>query len=237
LNKQLSPIEELLKKADEYTLDPSLLEPDPDQTRKGLMQLKQMTKHKGSNVKGEKWATGGGTNIYGNEAGINVSIGDSGSMAKVSAREQPEWLRTSTVVSEEVMDDMPHTSQQDTPAVSQPPSALKSPESSHGIMADLLLHESQQRKLRVPQDEEVLRYSPGEEEDSDSSSSDDDLGPTYSGFAGENESEDEEDYTMMVGDQEVSVLEITPDMVVKMTPQEKETYTRLYREAYATYYQ
>ena len=47
---------------------------------------------------------------------------------------------------------------------------------AHGIMADLLLHESRQQKLRVPQDEEVLRYSPGEEEDSDSSSSDDDLG-------------------------------------------------------------
>ena len=50
-------------------------------------------------------------------------------LIQVSAREQPEWLRASTVVSEEVMDDMPHTSQQDTPAVSQPPSALKSPES------------------------------------------------------------------------------------------------------------
>ena len=32
------------------------------------------------------------TNIYGNEAGINVSIGDSGSMAKVTSRCSTEIL-------------------------------------------------------------------------------------------------------------------------------------------------
>ena len=42
---------------------------------------------------------------------------------------------------------------------------------------------------------------------------------------------------VQIGDSEISVLEVTPDMVVKMTPQEKETYTELYREAYAAYYQ
>lgn len=235
-NEQIKPIYDLLKDCEDVRLAPEILDPKP-------VDLELINQKSTSNKASER--TGTGTGAWSGEATRNINFGYEENTVTVtiddesnltdtkSVKEQPVWMRESTVdkksnVSLDKVDSFfqPSTSKADVNA--------DKIESSDDIMRTLLVHEK--KSVSVMPSANVLA---GSDKGSSSDSDEEMIKPSTSTVVEEMDSgdEEEEDTMVSIGDMRVPLHEVTDDMVAKMTSEEKENYIRLGQELYSHMYE
>lgn len=228
-NEQMEQIFVLLRGCEDIKLAPEVLEPGP------ALCMKQFV-HKtytagGSNTK-QGWSNKGvpNENLY--EHDIKINMGDEKANEETrKAKETPLWIRESTVGP--LGDgEYPSTSTENVPAAELQPTA------NHEIMKNLLAHESVSKKPKLEESLKNLQNESSDESDAEFSnvanvttfSQDADKKGT------EEESDDEEDITVKIGDKNIALDDITDEMIEKMTPEEHEAYMKAYQEAFSHLY-
>ncbi|XP_065910488.1 general transcription factor IIE subunit 1-like isoform X2 [Dysidea avara] len=223
-NTLIRPINSLLKQTENINLAPEVLEPAPQSG--SVLHLKKGYSSHGNRTKSlsESWTTSKGIDLYGEQSGVKVEIGD-GQQTEAALKEAPEWMQFSTV---DPQQSVSGSQQQVTPSSSETWTAqtVTDLQRDKTIKAELLAHEKSQPSFnRPPQDE--------------SSNSDEDSSPITNTTnqqvdnSSESESESEGDqYSITLGGKVYALNEINDDLIAKMTDEEKQTYTALCREVY-----
>lgn len=257
LNEQLEPILKLLKDTEKINLAPEILDPEPRGIQHRIVEatnrLGHGTKH---TIGNEQWVTSKIDDIYGDQT-ISVDIGTEDELKqKAIKKDAPQWMRESTVypTSTKMGDEM-----DDITGLN-----IKTTVPEDEIMA-LLAHEKKNKPQlqraaggRSPKEKQDTSSSEEESTSEDEMkggvskqsvpSLQDEASNLTSSYGGsvkdfrldEEEEEEEEDsddeLTLKIGDKIYQLNEVTPDLVAKMTHEEKEQYTELCQQAYSNYY-
>lgn len=249
-NEQMEPIFRLLRDCEDINLAPAILEPEPQpaQLAGGSHGLRP-SGHRGNKP---SWANDstGGNDVNGLGIKVDIMGGEKDEDAatnKPRAKEAPIWMRQSTVT--------PALGVQNEVAASDQTrlggSDHKKPGTSgkdDEILAELLVHESVNKKPRLDINEALGEG--GDNDDSDSGPSDDSdfemhtPGPVSKAsevteaMETHTESEQEEDDTheIKIGDRMVPIDDVTDEMLREMTPEEHEAYTKTFQHVYNQLY-
>ena len=246
-NEQMEPIFRLLRECEDMNLAPAILEPEPQAAQ--LAGAASGPRNSGSHESRSGWANDtGGSHV--SEPGIKVDIwGDDNDGVvgnKPPPKEAPIWMRQSTVTSSPGL-------QTDASGSSQVPSREPVPKKTGGsgkdeeILAELLVHESVNKKPRLDINE-ALGEGAGNE-DSDSGSDESDFETPSAATAAKpsqvteamdihTESDDDEahEIKIKIGDKMVGINDVTDKMLSQMTSEEHDAYTKAFQHAYSHYY-
>lgn len=233
-NDQMENVFILLKGCENIKLAPEVLEPGPALCMKQIVQRPS----NGSNSK-TGWTNKGLTsnNLY--EQDIQINMGDE----KVSdeskkLKETPLWIKESTIgqVSGEIVAKATVPSDK---ALSTDSTQV----ANHDIMKDLLAHESMSKKPKLEENVKSLQDGSSDDSDAEFSNVADvgsvnlKTGHASGGTKGtEEDSEDDEEITVKIGDKNIALDDITDEMIEKMTPEEHEAYMKAYQEAFSHLY-
>lgn len=190
----------------------------------------------------------GGNDVSG--PGIKIDImgeksnEDSGNV-KPRAKEAPIWITQSTVLPVSGAQSETVTSEQTHPSELQNRKRIGSGKDDE-ILAELLVHESKNKKPRVDINEAL---GEGGDDDSDSGSDESDFETPIPGPAtkesgvtesmeihSESDQEDEEVHEIKIGNKMVPVNDVTEEMLKQMTPEEHEAYTKTLQHVYSQLY-
>lgn len=248
-NEQMEPIFRLLRECEDMNLAPAILEPEPQPAQlAGGSHASRSAGHRGSKP---SWANdaSGSSDVSG--PGIKIDImGDEDDedtrSNKPRPKEAPIWMRQSTVI--------PASGIQNEAAAN---AQTRHGESTHKkpggtgkddeILAELLVHESVNKKPRLDINEALGEGV--DNDDSDSGSDDSDFEVPAPGPAAkpsevtesmeihtESEQEDDEVHEIKIGDKMVPINDVTDEMLSKMTPEEHEAYTKTLQHVYSQFY-
>ncbi|KAL3884118.1 hypothetical protein ACJMK2_030340 [Sinanodonta woodiana] len=230
-NEQIEPIYELLKECEDIKLAPELLEPEPVDIRTIMGSRSRGTTNKSQEGEG-KWSGDQtkGTSYGYSESTVKISLNEKNTEQDVAKKERPVWMVQSTVdgVSSIENKDMVDLIEAGT---SRPDTSQKMDHNE--IETLLILHEKKNAGASS------MPVIPGEESSSSDSEAESAIKPSVSGAdVEEMESEGDEDSPMVtVGGRKIAVQDITPEMVNKMTPEEREEYIKLSQKLYADMYE
>ena len=248
-NEQMEPIFRLLSQCEDMNLAPAILEPEPQAAQlTGGSHVSRPSGHRGSKP---SWANDspGGNDVSG--PGIKIDFmgeedeEDSGNK-KPRAKEAPIWMRQSTVVPASGIQSEAATSQHMHPGESMHKKAGGSGKDDE-ILAELLVHESVNKKPRLDINEALGEG--GDNDDSDSGTDESDFETPTPGPAAkasevtesmeihsESDQEDEEVHEIKIGDKMVPIHDVTEKMLSQMTPEEHEAYTKTLQHVYSQLY-
>lgn len=249
-NEQMEPIFRLLRECEDMNLAPAILEPEPLPAQ--LSGGASGTRPSGPRGNKPTWANdAGGGEVSG--PGIKIDImgdeGDEGTDAnKPRPKETPIWMRQSTVTSSPgIQTDASASTQAHHGEAShkKPGGAGKDEE----ILAELLVHESVNKKPRLDINEALGEGLNNEDSDSGSDESDFDTpaaGPKAPAsevtesmeIHTESEPEDDEahEIKIKVGDKMVAINDVTDKMLSQMTTEEHNAYTKAFQHVYSQFY-
>ncbi|KAJ7373837.1 General transcription factor IIE subunit 1 [Desmophyllum pertusum] len=247
-NEQMEPIFRLLRECEDMNLAPAILEPEPQAAQ--LAGGGHGSRPAGPRGSKPSWANDGtgGNDVSG--LGIKVDImGDNDEDAEANkprAKEAPIWMRQSTVMpasgiqSEATSHAQTHHRES---THKKPGAAGKDDE----ILAELLVHESVNKKPRLDINEALGEG--GDNDDSDSGSDESDFETPAPGPATkasevtesmdihtESEQEDDEVHEIKIGDKMVTINDVTDKMLSQMTPEEHDAYTKTLQHVYSQLY-
>ena len=247
-NEQMEPIFKLLRECEDMNLAPAILEPEPQAAQ--LASAVSGTRPSGPRGNKPAWANdAGGSDVSG--PGIKVDImgdeDDEGAAAnKPRPKEAPIWMRQSTVVSAPgIQTDATassHVLQHGEATHRKPGTAGKDDE----ILAELLVHESVNKKPRLDI-KEALGEGVGND-DSDSGSDESDFETPTPGPAAKadvvtesmdiqsDDDEEAHEIKIKVGDKTVAINDITEKMLSQMTKEEHDAYTKAFQHVYSQIY-
>lgn len=173
----------------------------------------------------ESWTTNTGIDLYGEQSGVKVEIGDDQlTERKTAMKECPEWMQFSTITSAEHLPSVQQPSSSETWSTSQSSTDVQRDEK---IKAELLVYEKSKSSFNQPPQDESSNSE--DDEDSVPAATNQQVDDNSS----ESESESETDhFTMILGGTVYALNDITEELIAKMTDEEKQTYTSLCREAY-----
>jgi len=229
-NEEIEPLYNILREVEDIKLAPELLDPEPTD----LSNLKRDGKPARSSAARNENQTWSGEATrhkdYNMEQDVTISFNDEAKAAEtIAAKERPIWMTESTVVVPEVKEE---------PITPFPTVVTTAPRNFNSanqddIMMALLTHEKKGGgAVSMP-------VIPGVGTDSDTSESEEEaVAARAIETVGEMEDEDEEEEVAIVaiGDLRVPLNEVTPDLIAKMTPMEKEAFIQLSQEMYSTMY-
>lgn len=249
-NEQMEPIFRLLRECEDINLAPAILEPEPQAAQ--LAAATSGPRSLSSRGSKQGWAnTTGGSDFSG--PGIKVDIrgdeDDDGEGAnKLRPKEAPIWMRQSTVTSSPGFQTDTSTSAQ----VHQGEATHKKPGGAgkdEEILAELLVHETVNKKPRLDINEALGEGAGNEDSDSGSDESDFETPtPGPSAQAGtitesmemhtesEQEDDDAHEIKIKVGDKMVAINDVTDKMLSQMTPEEHDAYTKALQHVYSQFY-
>ena len=249
-NEQMEPIFRLLRECEDMNLAPAILEPEPQPAQ--LSGGVAGTRPSGPRGNKPAWANdAGGGEVSG--PGIKIDImgdeGDEGTAAnKPQPKETPIWMRQSTVTSSPGIQTDAFASTQvhhGEASHKKPGRAGKDEE----ILAELLVHESVNKKPRLDINEALGEGLNNEDSDSDSDESDFETpaaGPKAPAsevtesmeIHTESEPEDDEahEIKIKVGDKMVAINDVTDKMLSQMTTEEHDAYTKALQHVYCQFY-
>ncbi|TRY79901.1 hypothetical protein TCAL_10048 [Tigriopus californicus] len=239
-NEQMEKLYDILKAVETIRLAPVVLEPEPAE-----INQKGKTKNNTSNAPADgegKWSgeasRGGGFRTE--DQHVNITFGDNAQDNREAAKEVPIWITESTVNRDEdtrtsllgnVLDD---DSNSNLPGVSSNPGV--SEDQSDEITSLLLRHEKRNAQPAfVP---------PGSDSDKSDESDFEDVSKLEQAANPNNEEvemmSDEDDGelpTVRIGNDEVTVTDVTEELIAKMTAEEKERYTQVFQDFYSHMYE
>lgn len=231
-NEQIQPLYDLLRECEDVKLAPELMEPEPTDIR---------SSHRASVSKAaqgsDKWS-GDATKykpLFGySDTSISVSMDEEQKKDKEAPKQQPIWMKESTVDGVPMETRNEHIISEDS-GVSKKDSDSQS-EVNREIENLLMIHEKK-TNISVP------AMIPGVTNAEESDSSDSDLEtsqPSAQSIDGvaENESDEEEEVVMVtVAGSKVPLSDVTDEMVARMSLEEKAEYIRLGQEMYQDMYE
>lgn len=231
-NEQIQPLYDLLRECEDVKLAPELMEPEPTDIR---------SSHRASVSKAaqgsDKWS-GDATKykpLFGySDTSISVSMDEEQKKDKEAPKQQPIWMKESTVDGVPMETRNEHIISEDS-GVSKKDSDSQS-EVNREIENLLMIHEKK-TNISVP------AMIPGVTNTEESDSSDSDLEtsqPSAQSIDGvaENESDEEEEVVMVtVAGSKVPLSDVTDEMVARMSLEEKAEYIRLGQEMYQDMYE
>lgn len=245
-NEQMEQLFRLLSQCEDMNLAPAILEPEPQAAQLAGAASGQRSSSSRDGKSG--WANDTGSSDV-SKLGIKVDIsGDDSTDGlggnKPPPREAPIWMLQSTVTSSSGLQD-------EASASSQEPSREPTPRKTGGsvkdeeILAELLVHESVNKKPRLDINE-ALGEGAGND-DSDSGSDESDFETPTAGPAAKpsqvtesmeihTESDDEDDIKIKIGDKMVAINDVTDKMLNQMTAEEHDAYTKALQHAYSQIY-
>ncbi|XP_053397649.1 general transcription factor IIE subunit 1-like [Mercenaria mercenaria] len=228
-NEQIQPLYDLLRECEDVRLAPELLEPEPTDIRSS--QRPKNTKAAST----DKWsgdATKYTTQFGYTDTSISVSMNEGQKKEKEAPKQQPIWMKKSTV------DGVPMDTTNEVTAEDNIISRKDQdnrPDVNREIENLLMIHEKK-TNMSVP----AMIPGVGNAEESDSSDSDAETAqPTgMSAEVAEDESEAEEEVVMVtVAGTKVPLSDVTDEMVARMSLEEKADYIRLGQEMYQDMYE
>lgn len=248
-NEQMEPIFRLLRDCEDINLAPAILEPEPQPAQlAGGSNGSRPSGHRGNKP---SWANdSGGNDVSG--LGIKIDImGDENdedaATNKSRAKEAPIWMRQSTVAPAPGIQNEVAASDQTCHGESdhkKPGTSGKDDE----ILAELLVHESVNKKPRLDINEALGEGVDNDESDSGPSDESDFETPTPGPAAKasevteameihtESEQEDDDIHEIKIGDKMVPINDVTDEMLREMTPEEHEAYTKTFQHVYSQFY-
>ncbi|KAK3593203.1 hypothetical protein CHS0354_002730 [Potamilus streckersoni] len=230
-NEQIEPIYELLKECEDIKLAPELLEPEPVDIRAIMGSRSRSTNIKPQDGEGKWSGDQSKRTSYGySESTVKISLNEKNNEQDVAKKERPVWMVQSTVDGVTSMENKDMVDLIEAGA-SRPDTSQKT--DLNEIETLLILHEKKNAgAISMP-------AIPGEESSSSDSDAESTIKPSVSGAdVEEMESEDDRDSPMVtVGGRKIALQDITPEMVNKMTPEEREEYIKLSQELYADMYE
>ena len=249
-NEQMEPIFRLLRECEDINLAPAVLEPEPQAAQ--LSGGVSGTRPLGPRGNKPAWANdAGGSEVSG--PGIKIDImgseGDEGTGAnKPQPKETPIWMRQSTVTSSPgIQTDASASTQVHHGEAShkKPGGAGKDEE----ILAELLVHESVNKKPRLDINEALGEGLNNEDSDSGSDESDFEM-PTAGPkdptsevtesmeihTVSEPEDDEAHEIKIKVGDKMVAINDVTDKMLSQMTTGEHDAYTKALQHVYSQFY-
>lgn len=228
-NEQIQPLYDLLRECEDVKLAPELMEPEPTDIRSS-----QRPKNTKSTIS-DKWsgdATKYTTQFGYSDTSISVSMNEEQKKEKEAPKQQPIWMKKSTVdgvptdtVNEIVAeDDVITRKDQD-----------NRPDVNREIENLLMIHEKK-INMSVP----AMIPGTGNTEESDSSDSEAETSQPAgtSTTVADIESEDEEEDVMVtVAGTKIPYSDVTDDIVARMSLDEKAEYIKLGQEMYKDMYE
>lgn len=250
-NEQMEPIFKLLRECEEMNLSPAILEPEPQRAQ--LESAASGSRPSGPRGNKPAWANdAGGSDVSGPGIKVDIMGGEEDEVAtanKPRPKEAPIWMRQSTVVAAPgIQTDALHSTQ-----VPQQGEATHSKTGTAGkddeILAELLVHESVNKKPRLDINEALGEGAGNDDSDSGSDESDFETptpGPAAKAsdvtesMDGHTESEQEDDEAheikIKVGDKMVAINDVTDKMLRQMTTEEHDAYTKALQHVYSQFY-
>lgn len=231
-NEQIQPLYDLLRECEDVKLAPELMEPEPTDIRSSHRASVSKAAH-GS----DKWS-GDATKykpLFGySDTSISVSMDEEQKKDKEAPKQQPIWMKESTVDGVPMETRNEHIISEDS-GVSKKDSDSQS-EVNREIENLLMIHEKK-TNISVP------AMIPGVTNTEESDSSDSDMETSQPSAqsidgVGENESDEEEEVVMVtVAGSKVPLSDVTDEMVARMSLEEKAEYIRLGQEMYQDMYE
>lgn len=251
-NEQMEPIFRLLRDCEDLNLAPAILEPEPQAAQ--LASSISGTRPSGPRSNKPAWATdAGGSDVSG--PGIKIDLmgnedDEDAASNKPRAKEAPIWMRQSTVTTTPtpgIQTDAAASGQVNQGEVTY--NKLRGAGKDEEILAELLVHESVNKKPRLDIDEALGEGVGNEDSDSDSDESDFETpapGPVAKAskvtesmeIHTESEQEDDEahEIKIKVGDKMVPINDVTDKMLSQMTTEEHDAYTKALQHVYSQFY-
>lgn len=226
-NEQMQPLYDLLREVEDIKLAPELLEPEPTDldTIRGI--------NKNDNRGGEGQWSGELTRNAGfapEETRVDVSIGENdGDSKEVVKKDRPIWMTESTVISNDDEDELEKAAKLSAAAHTSGP---KNRRENVDIMSVLLANEKNQK-----QDPMGNANRKEDSSDSDSDEDPDKVDIAQVPDMEEDEADDVDVPTIMVGDKMYPIDDIDDALIAKMTPQEKEVYIQVYQDHFSLMYE
>ena len=247
-NEQMEPIFRLLRDCEDINLAPAILEPEPQPAQlAGGSHGARSSGHRGNKP---SWANDSTGDADVNGPGIKVDImgdenGEDAAANKPRAKEAPIWMRQSTVTPAlGVQNEVAASDQTRRSDHKKPGTSGKDDE----ILAELLVHESVNKKPRLDINEALGEGVDNDDSDSGPSDDSDFETPTPGPAAKasevteamethtESEQEDDDTHEIKIGDKMVPINDVTDEMLREMTPEEHEAYTRTLQHVYSQFY-
>lgn len=232
-NEQMQPLYDLLREVEDIKLAPELLEPEPTD----LDTIRGINRNDGNRQGNEGQWSGELTRNSGfmaEETRVDVTIGDADTDAKeVAKKDRPIWMTSSTVITNDEDDELEKAAKAST---AQSSTGSKNKKENVDIMSVLLAHEAKQTK------DPMGNAAGGSRNQADSSDSDSDEDPDKVDIAqvaemDDDEMDDADVPTVMVGDKMYPIDDIDDALIAKMTPQEKEVYIQVYQDHFSLMYE
>ena len=221
-NDQMESVFALLKGCENIKLAPEVLEPSASLCMKQIVP--RLSTAGSASKMGWNSKISSTENLY--KQDIKVNMGDERVTEESKAmKETPVWIKQSTVGPTEDRSGMK-------PSTSDGASAGVVPTvANHDIMKDLLAHESVAKKPRL--ENNVKSLDDGSSDESlDEFSTVVETKPSGGTQGAEEDTEEEEEITVKIGDKEIPLDDITDEMIEKMTPEEHDEYMKAYQEAF-----
>lgn len=230
-NEQLGPIFQLLKESENINLAPQILEPEPDLTSMNLIASRTTTSS------GHTAKTGWNhdrRDEAASDVGIKISMvqDDEDVTQKPIKRpnDAPIWMQQSTVAPNKEF-------KMETPTNIQLTGPQTSTQKDEEILADLLAHESVNKKPRLDVEQALGKEQSESSDDSD----DDDNFTTVPVIQEKNVTEtmddsDDDEIKIKIGGKLVALNDVTGDMIETMTQEEHDAYDKACKDAYSELY-
>ncbi|CAG5109188.1 Similar to GTF2E1: General transcription factor IIE subunit 1 (Pongo abelii) [Cotesia congregata] len=240
-NEQLEPIYGLLSSVDGIKLASAILEPEPIDinTIRGI-DTKKPTNARGP---GESWSGDasrrGGFAVQ--DATVDVTIADEFiDDSAAQKKEIPAWLQNSTIVTNEEAEIDASINQEsildNAAATASTVATTTNNKQGDDIMSVLLAHE--RKGANNSANNTVKSVIPQESDDSSENEEAGDMQAVETGDVEVMESEEDDAVpTVFVDGKSIPITEVDNDLVLKMTPSEKEAYVEVYREYYSDIYE
>ncbi|KAG8037807.1 hypothetical protein G9C98_006018 [Cotesia typhae] len=240
-NEQLEPIYGLLSSVDGIKLASAILEPEPID----INTIRGIDTKRPANARapGESWSGDasrrGGFAVQ--DATVDVTIADEFiDDSATQKKEIPAWLQNSTIVTNEEAEIDASINQEsildNAAATASTVTTTTNNKQGDDIMSVLLAHE--RKGANNSANNTVKSVIPQESDDSSENEEAGDMQAVETGDVEVMESEEDDAVpTVFVDGKSIPITEVDNDLVLKMTPSEKEAYVEVYREYYSDIYE
>lgn len=247
-NEQMEKLYDLLHAVENIKLDPSLLEPEPVEIGTGGKGPHNRAANKSGAEVGGKWSGEAtrGIGLRPEEQDIKIDFDEDKGKVKEVAKDVPVWITQSTVEGAEGIQNLDQDTRDSSKTdVSESSKPVNKNHDDDEVTKLLIQYE---KRNQSSSSTAATANIPGVP-DSDSDKSDDsDLEDAAlkaitetksSKNVDEMSSDDDADDgipTVKVGDEEITVTDVTEDIIEKMTAEEKEHYTQIFQDFYSHMY-